>query len=344
MKQTVAHLFVALLLAVAGPTAAAEPAVTPAPAASAGVPAAPLVSAVAQGFLPPREKIEKPYTNDKCLKNCHEQPNFGAGARSGILRDLHVDPKAFLLSIHGQKGVECIDCHADSDPNFHPRAGLRRVDCRACHAAKPPPDAFPADALRKLQAKGIKPPPKESQKGEGWMKTGHAKAWLAKDPAASSCASCHTAHYQRPAKDPLSTVNRANLPNTCGLCHVDQVRSYDVGGMLARFRLAGHGKGDLSDRYEVGQCLSCHQGEAAHGEDTVTKQTCPRCHRVPPKEEREKATVVLSSLHARPLASDQPLAEVLRVAYLLLVWGGAAGVVLLALFMGFSTLYRSKDG
>jgi hypothetical protein len=345
MKRIAAPLTLALALAAGAPALGAQPAAEPGtPGATAVAAPVPGISLTAQGLLPPREKIEKPYTNDKCLKNCHEQPNFGAGARSGILRDLHVDPKAFILSIHGQKGVECIDCHADSDPNFHPRAGLKKVDCRACHAEKPPADVFPPDALKKLQAKGIKPPPKESRKGDGWMKTVHAKAWLAKDPAAPSCASCHTAHYQRPAKDPLSTVNRANLPQTCGLCHVDQVRSYDVGGALARFRLAGHGKGDLSTRYEVTQCLSCHQGEGAHGEDTITKQACPKCHRVPPKQEREKAAVVLSSLHSRPLASDQPVAVALRWAYTAVFWGAVAGVALFALFMGFSTLYRSKDG
>lgn len=334
-----------LTLALAGAAAAAEPAAPPVPAAPAPAvsPAGAPLSLTLQGLLPPREKIEKPYTNDKCLKNCHELPGFGAGAGSGILRDLHVDPKAYVAAIHGQKGVECVDCHADADPNFHPRAGLKTVDCRACHAEVPPADAFPPDALKKLEAKGIKPPPKESRKGEGWMKTVHAKAWLAQNPAAPSCASCHTAHYQRPAKDPASTVNRAQLARTCGLCHVDQVNSYGAGGLLARFRLGGHGKGDLSERHEVTECLSCHQGEAAHGEETVTKQACPTCHRVPPKEQRE-GKVVLASLHARPAASDQPLAEALRVAYTLLLWGGVAGAAVFALFMGFSTLYRSKDG
>ena len=349
MKRTLAALLICMgLAAEAVALTAVVPAspqaleLTPAQVALSTVPLT-AATGVAAGFLPPREKIPKPYTNDKCLKNCHELPGFGAGARNGVLRNIQVDPKRHLLSIHAQKGIECLDCHVDADPNFHPRVGYAKVDCRACHAEKPPKGVYPPDALRRLQTKGIKPPPKESLKGDGWMKTLHAKAWVAGNPAAPACRDCHTAHYQKKAKDPGSTVSRANLANLCGSCHADQVRSYDVGGLLARFRISGHGKGDLSNRYDVTECLSCHPGEGAHGEETITKQACPRCHLVPPKAEREGRTLVLSSLHARPLASDQPVARVLRWLYNLGFWGAAAGAGVLVLFLGFSTLYRSKD-
>ncbi|MBE0618598.1 MAG: hypothetical protein IH608_11840, partial [Proteobacteria bacterium] len=234
----------------------------------------------------------------------------------------------------------CVDCHADADPNFHPRTGYARPDCRACHAERPPEGAFPPDALKRLEAKGIKPPPKEAWKAETWAKTKHALAWEKGNPAAPSCAHCHTAHYQRRSEDPLSTVNRQNLAATCGLCHVDQVRAYDVGGFLARFRLGAHGKGDLSNRYSVCECVACHQGEAAHGEETVTGQACPTCHRVPEKRPEAEYT----SLHIKPQAADQPLARALRWAYTVVFWGAAAGGGLLALFLGFSTLYRRSDG
>jgi len=294
----------------------------------------------APGFLPPAKKIDKPYSNDKCLDNCHGLPGFGGGAESGILRDLHVDLQGYVQSIHAQKGIECVDCHADADPNFHPRTGYKKVDCRACHAETPPEGVFPPDALQRLQAKGIQPPPKESRKAESWAKTKHAKAWTEGNPAAPFCSHCHTAHYQRRSADPESTVSAGRLAETCGVCHVDQVRSYDVGGLLARFRIGAHGKGDLSSRYSVCECVGCHQGEAAHGEETVTGQACPTCHRVP----EELEAVELASLHIKPLASDQPLSRALRWAYTAVVWGAVAGGGLLALFLGFSTLYRRDDG
>jgi hypothetical protein len=39
--------------------------------------------------------------------------------------------------------------------------------------------------------------------------------------AAANCTSCHGVHDIRPASDPLSKVNPANLPKTCGQlnCH-----------------------------------------------------------------------------------------------------------------------------
>jgi hypothetical protein len=338
MKQTAVLLWV--LLTAAPAFAADEPASAPpaidllrqavAPGAPEGLP------------LPPREKIEKPYTNDKCLEKCHGVAGFAAGDKRGLLRNLHVDKAAFIASTHAQKGLECVDCHQDADPNFHPRTGYPRVDCRACHSQTPPPGIYPPNALERLKAKGIKPPPKESQNGESWMKTVHAKAWSEGKPEAPFCSDCHTAHAIRRSKDPAAPVHRENLARTCGKCHPDQVRPYGVGGLLARFRIAGHGKGDLANRYDVSECVSCHQGEAAHGEETVTKQACPRCHTVPPKEERQGAKA-LTTLHVKPQASDQPSAQVFGWAYTLIFWGAVASVVVVALFMGFSTLYR-KDG
>ncbi len=304
------------------------------------VPAAPSGAAQeAAGFQPPAERIEKPYTNDKCLKNCHGVPGFGAGGVDGRLRDLHVDATGYVMSIHGQKGVECIDCHEGADPNEHPRAGYPDVDCRACHAKKPPEGVFPAGALDRLAAKGIKPPPEKSLKGDDWAGTKHAKAWVRGERDAPFCPQCHTAHQVRPAADPASTVNRANLSDTCGACHRDQVRDLGPGGFLARFRLAGHGKGDLSNRYDVTECASCHQGEAAHGETTVTGQACPRCHQVP--EDRSGPTYV--SLHVKPGSADQPAARALRWAYAAVFWGGVGVAVLVVVLIGFTTLYTKQD-
>ncbi len=294
---------------------------------------------MAPGFRPPEKRIEKPYTNDKCLKNCHGEPGFKAGDETGRLRDLVVEPKGFVRSIHGQKGVECIDCHVDADPNFHPRTGYRKVDCRACHSKTPPADAYPPDALKRLEAKGIKPPPEKSQKAEGWMKTKHAKAWEAGKENAPFCSGCHTAHAVRPAKDPASTVNPANWAATCGACHPDQVRTGGVGGALARFRIGAHGKGDLSNIYDVSRCVSCHQGEAAHGETTVTGQSCPRCHRV-----AEERGTQYASLHIRPGSPQQPLARVLSWVYAAVFWGGVGAATLFVVFLGFTSLYRRDDG
>ncbi|NOY44834.1 MAG: hypothetical protein GXP50_05210 [Deltaproteobacteria bacterium] len=294
---------------------------------------------MAPGFQPPEKKIEKPYTNDKCLKNCHGVPGFSAGGPDGALRDLYVDAEEFVLSTHGQKGVECIDCHRDADPNFHPRTGYPKVDCRACHAKNPPADAYPPDALARLKAKGIKPPPEEARKAEGWLKTKHGQAFARGDEKAPFCTDCHTAHRIRKPDDPASTVNRANLASTCGRCHADRLETGRVGVWLARFRIGAHGKGDLANRYDVTECASCHQGEAAHGERSVTGQACPTCHRVAEEGGREWAT-----LHVRPGSGEQPLAWALSWLYEAGFWAAVAGGVLIAVFWGFTSLFRRDDG
>ncbi len=301
--------------------------------------AAPPVPQMAEGFKPPAEKIERPYTNDKCLEKCHGEPGFGAGSVEGVLRVLHVNAGRYVFSIHGQKGVECIDCHQEADPNFHPRTGYRNVDCRACHAENPPEDAYPPNGLARLAEKGIQRPPPESRKAETWVTTKHAKAWFAGDRKAPFCYHCHTAHYVYRVADPRATMHPSNRPETCGICHVDQVRAYDVGGLLARFRIGAHGKGDLSNRYDVTECVACHQGQAAHGEETVTGQACPTCHRVP--EEGEEG-VEWASLHIKPLAESQPGARALRYVYGVGFWAVVALGALFALFLGFSTLYRRE--
>lgn len=290
----------------------------------------------APGFIPPREKIEEPYTNDKCLKDCHGVAGFTSGAPGGEPRDMYVPLDPFTLSTHGQRGLWCIDCHAGADPNFHPRTGYTKVDCRACHSETPPAGVFPPDARETLEMRKVAPPPKEAWKGDTWGRTVHAKAWAEGKPNAPFCPDCHTAHAVRRSADPESTVHRDRLRATCGGCHEPQARGFDAGGVLARWRLAGHGKGDLSNRYSRAECVSCHQGEAAHGEETVTGQACPNCHRPAGAIKAGSA-----AFHFR-VDGEAPLSHrLLRWGYNLLVWGAAAGIAFFALFRAFTSLYRS---
>jgi hypothetical protein len=299
-------------------------------------------SGAATGFVPPTTTIAAPYTNQHCLENCHGVAGFGAGGADGRLRDLTVDAQAFVRSTHGQKGVGCLDCHQGADPNGHPRAGYPDVDCRACHSKTVPADVFPADALAKLAARGIQAPPEESRTAEGYNTTVHGKAWATGTPNAPSCPDCHSAHAIRKSEDPASPVHVANLPATCGRCHAEQVESGDVGGWLARLKISAHGKGDLSEKHAPSQCKSCHQGQAAHGEERLTGQACPTCHRVP-EGQRETERTVVSSFHVKPHNASQPLARLLGWAYRVGFWAAAAGLALLVTVLGFAHLYRKPD-
>lgn len=78
----------------------------------------------------------------------------------------------------------------------------------------------------------------------------HAKA-LTKSglPMAATCSDCHSAHGVLPAKDAASTVNRANVPGTCGKCHV---------GVLEEYVKSVHGVKQAGGDAKAAVCTDCH--------------------------------------------------------------------------------------
>lgn len=70
---------------------------------------------------------------------------------------------------------------------------------------------------------------------------------------AASCKACHTVNGDMttvlPAEDPKSTVNRANLPQTCGTCHQNALNS---------FHLSIHGSRRDNGNTKVATCADCH--------------------------------------------------------------------------------------
>jgi formate dehydrogenase gamma subunit len=131
--------------------------------------------------------------------------------------------RQFNESVHGvavQTGVRdapvCTDCHGEhliGDPT-NPTSPLSAAHvsadtCGRCHSDARfaqrydlPADRVPsyADSYHGLALKGGK-------------------------LTAANCASCHGVHDILPSKDPRSTVNAANLANTCGQCHKGVVES-----------------------------------------------------------------------------------------------------------------------
>ncbi len=282
-----------------------------------------------------REKIIPPYTNQNCLKDCHGEPTIMGGGERGIRRSLYVDVKRYVLSVHGKKGIGCIDCHQGADPNVHPREGYPNVDCRACHSISNAGDYFPYGAAEKLLKRGLEPVPNEARKGKVWGRTRHAWAWENGKPNAPFCDDCHTEHYVLPASDPDSTVNRANIARTCSACHEDILLAGGVGGALARFRVQAHGKGDISGKFSVRECLSCHQGEGAHAEEDLTGQACPRCHLSGEEEGARPFHIVVTNEGEGP-------APALAGLYSVLFWAAMIVGALLVLFYGFTSIYRSN--
>ena len=152
----------------------------------------------------------------------------------------------FTQSIHGQaiargNGLApvCTDCHgihsikAHVDPNSSvSAANLARVTCARCH-----------EGVRLSQEFGL-----EGRRATTYLASYHGLASRLGSQVVANCASCHGVHNILPSSDPRSTINSANLVNTCGQCHpgvtekfalsrvhVDAPLSADVGSIAVHW-------------------------------------------------------------------------------------------------------------
>ncbi len=130
-------------------------------------------------------------------------------------------------SIHGQAvaaGIKgsptCIDCHgehrilAPTDPGSPVYVtNVSRVTCSHCHENQ--------QLLTRLDLPAGKVASYES--------SFHGMAARAGSVSVANCASCHGVHNILPSSDPRSTVNKANLPATCGKCHPDAGKRFAIG-------------------------------------------------------------------------------------------------------------------
>ncbi len=106
----------------------------------------------------------------------------------------------------------------------------------------------------------------ESIHGKGLLKSGLT--------VTATCTNCHTAHAVLPRGDPQSSVNRANVPATCGKCHH---------GIQEEFEESVHHTlvGKTSAPLPV--CNDCHSAHTirrtdADGFKLDIMQKCGRCH------------------------------------------------------------------
>ena len=157
-----------------------------------------------------------------------------------------IDLDAFMDSVHGT-AAGCMECHTGVTDDTHKTLkGSGQVDCSGCHD-------------------------KENRHG------------TAGDPGRRpQCHDCHTRHDIRPPQDFRASVSAGALPRTCAKCHPAECGEKDYLSWLPSARIASHPKGDFGTRYEKTNCLGCHQGKGAHGDDAkLSHDRCDVCHRSP---------------------------------------------------------------
>lgn len=91
----------------------------------------------------------------------------------------------------------------------------------------------------------------------------------------ASCTSCHTAHSMLPAKDENSSVNRNNIVETCGKCHL---------GIAEKFATSVHSSKVTDTEHKLPVCNDCHTSHTIKRHDTASfrgqiLEECGNCHK-----------------------------------------------------------------
>jgi cytochrome b subunit of formate dehydrogenase len=124
--------------------------------------------------------------------------------------------QTYLRSVHGTAALEgkrespvCTDCHGEHSITAVKLAASKVFPshipgtCGQCHGAEYIATRY--DLPRRVV--------------ETYMDSFHGLALRAGGLSVANCASCHGAHDILPPTDPRSSVNKANLAQTCGKCH-----------------------------------------------------------------------------------------------------------------------------
>jgi len=126
---------------------------------------------------------------------------------------------------------------------------------------------------------------------------------------AAACLDCHTKNGDMttilPAGDPKSTINRANIAETCGRCHGD--KSVMQGSGISNrpflsYRESVHAKAIARGNMSAAVCTDCHNSHdiesASNQKSSIAKanipNTCGKCHRT-------EATEFMQSIHGQAI-------------------------------------------
>lgn len=203
---------------------------------------------------------------------------------------LHISVSDFKSSIHG-KTITCAECHTGVvDEKHRTDRTLGAVDCTQCHEQKNH-HGMGSAALNRPQ-----------------------------------CYSCHTRHNILPKDNAASSVYPTALRTTCAACHPRECGRMDYLTWLPAWQISSHKKQYFGQAYDRTDCLGCHQGHAAHGEEgQIDGQQCYKCH-MPSKD---GGAPMMGYIHPIADISKQPAIFASAVIYQCIV------VVLLIGGIGF---------
>jgi len=182
--------------------------------------------------------------------------------------------REYLSSMHGElltkndpNAPTCKECHGThnargkTDPRSPTFATNIPRLCATCHQ-----EGNKAAVRYKGTEHDILEHYTESIHGKGLMKSGLT--------VTATCTNCHTAHRVLPHENDSSSVNRKNIPETCGKCHHGIEEQFESSVHATK---VGHTEKDLP------VCNDCHTAHTIRRTDeqgfklTIMSQ-CGRCH------------------------------------------------------------------
>ncbi|MGA7563178.1 MAG: cytochrome b/b6 domain-containing protein [Desulfobaccales bacterium] len=198
--------------------------------------------------------------NSDCFA-CHSAKDLTKTDKAGQVVSLFVDEKEYEASIHGKN--RCTSCHTDITEVPHPDGFTPKpVACSACH---------------RLET-------------EIYLKSDHGQA-VASESEAASCKDCHGhSHTLLNFLNPLSPVNRANIPQTCGHCHGNsaEMAKFNLyqSAPVVTYDLTVHGLALKRGVTAAAVCTDCHGSHDLHKSTNPASKlywqnipdTCGKCH------------------------------------------------------------------
>lgn len=193
--------------------------------------------------------------------------------------------------------VNCAACHADIGTQFQQSThGQLEAEhdnnaptCKQCHGThgvlgkgNPKSPSFPsrvptlcAECHRTGQKAAARLNSTQTEIVEHYAESIHGKGLIESGlVVTATCTSCHTAHSVLPRDSTLSSVNRDNLPTTCGACHA---------GIEKQFERSIHSARVSKTDKKLPVCDDCHTAHTisrtdANGFKLRIMGQCGGCH------------------------------------------------------------------
>jgi cytochrome b subunit of formate dehydrogenase len=196
---------------------------------------------------------------------------------SGVCGRCHEDEVShYSRSAHGEaleQGVKgapsCVDCHGEHNvENIENKQspvykGHEAKVCLKCHLDNPEVRQRVGPSAGFIAA---------------YETSVHGVALAAGDQKAATCSNCHGAHDMKKGSNTTSSVNRWNIPKTCGQCHKETAGLYNA---------SIHGKALQWGSKEAPSCTDCHGEHQIYAPNdprsrvaarNVSVQVCAPCH------------------------------------------------------------------